>query len=496
MNITNWANIPNITNQVTTGALQAGLRCGSSAAMTSGGGTARSSAKFVERLDLSNRQGYREDYSIRDAAESLWKQETQTFNLKDLSDPTKSSDIIENMRRQARWDLGINTGETKEEVMSAYIQNLRQNGLSGDVNWSGLSRELEAFKTTTPEELADGLDYLASRYVAVLDKLERNYQGEELTAQRAKLNEVYEAGKAGMIDGYTRLLQDNLGISSGDAQAVKDSFSAILAEKVDAYRGVLEKVHENVSETGADSVWLKNHDAYIASQLRAASTTTQSKAAYSVQDLTAAGQIAQSYQTEIFNASSCGRDEATLALNLSMADMKAETMIQKGLIGQNMAALLRGSRAQGHEKALATLDQALSKRESSLAPGEPKGTFAPVDRTIFNGIYNAVMNTYRQNGGDGAGAIRAGAAYGQTVTAQATSQNPKALRWGINIESYWKDFYTTPADKEISPLAKQMNRLLIQSGQTSDLGCSTYQKYVNSWQNFLTSIGGGVNMWA
>lgn len=459
----------------------------------SGSNTAQGSARLLQ-LDLSDRKGYREDYSIRDAAESLWKQETQTFNLKDLNDPTKANDIIENMRRQARWDLGIETGETKDEVMSAYILNLRQNGLGGDVNWSGLSRELESFKTTSPEELADGLDYLASRYVAVLDKLERDCKGEELTTQRTKLEEVYQAGKAEMINGYTQLLQDNLGISGDDVQAVKDSFSAILAEKVDAYRGALEKVHGVISQTGPDSVWLKNHDAYISSQLRAVGSSSESTAAYSVQDLTAAGQIAQSYQTEIFNASSCGRNEATLALNLSMADMKAETMIQKGLVSKNMAALLRNSRAQGHNNALATLDQALSVREKNLAPGEPKGTFAPVDRTVFQGIYNAVMNAYHENGGDGAGAIRAGVAYGQSITTQATVKNPNALRWGISIESYWKDFYTDPDDKEISPLVKQMNRLLVQAGQTSDLGCSTYQKYINSWQDFLSSVGGGVDV--
>ncbi len=493
MNIANWTNIPNIANQITTGAPQAGFRHDPSVAAASGGGAAQGSAPLLH-LDLSDRKGYREDYSIRDAAESLWKQETQTFNLKDLNDPTKASDIIENMRRQARWDLGIGTGETKEEVMSAYIQNLRQNGLSGNVKWSELSQELEAFKTTSPEELADGLDYLASRYVAALDKLERNFSGDDLTAQRDKLEEIYQAGKAGMIDGYTKLLQDNLGISSGDAQAVKDSFSAILAEKVDAYRGTLEKVHEVVSQTGPDSVWLKNHDAYIASQLRAAGAAGQSGARYSVQDLTAAGQIAQSYQTELFNASSCGRNEATLALNLSMVDMKAETMIQKGMVSQNMASLLRNSRSQGHENALAALDQSLFKRESNLAPGEPKGTFASVDRAVFQGIYNTVMNTYQQNGGDGATAIRAGAAYGQTVTAQATVKNPNALRWGISIESYWKDFYTAPNDKEASPLTKQVNKLLEQTGQTSGLGCSTYQKYVNSWQDFITSIGGGVDV--
>lgn len=491
MNITNWANIPKAQNQLATGAFQTGSRSASNAISTKIGDP--DCAKLVH-LDLSDRKGYREDYSIQDAAESLWKQETQTFNLKDLNDPTKSGDILENMRRQARWDLGIHTGETKEEVLSAYIQNLRQNGLSGDINWEGLSRELDAFKTTSPEELADGLDYLASRYTATLDKLERNYQGQELVDQLTKLDEVYQTGKEGMIDGYTQLLQDNLGVSNSTAQEIKDSFSAILSEKVNTYQKALKQVHETIEQTGADSVWLKNHDAYVASQLRAASTAGQSEARYSVRDLTATGKIAEEYRSEIVGASSCGRNEATLALNLSMADMKAETMIQKGLISQNMTALLRNSRAQGHENALAALDRALSQRENSRAPGEPKGTFAPVDRAVFQGIYDAALNAYRQNGGDGVGAIRAGASYGRTVTAQASVKNANALRWGVNIESYWKNFYTDPDDKELSSLAKRINKLLIQAGQSVDHGCSSYQQYVNSWQNFISSIGEEVNI--
>jgi hypothetical protein len=294
-----------------------------------------------------------------------------------------------------------------------------------------------------------------------------------------------------MIDGYTRLLQDNLGISDSDAQAVRDSFSTILAEKEETYRGALKQVHEAVEQTGPDSVWLKNRDAYIASQLRAADKAGQSEARYSVQDLAAAGQIAQSYRTEIFDASFCGRNEATLALGLSLADMKAETMISKGLVSENMAALLRNSRAQGHENALTALDQALAQRESHLAPGEPKGTFAPVDRSVFQGIYDATLNAFRQNGGDGAGAIRAGASYGQSITAQATARNPQALRWGISMESYWKNFYTAPDAKEVSPLEKSVNRLMEQIGKPSSLGSSAYQKYADSWRDFLAAIGGG-----
>ncbi len=477
MNISNIGNIPSIAGQITTGAPQAGFRCDPA---VSSGGTPQGFAPLLH-LDLSDRKGWQQDYSIRDAAESLWKKENFNFNIFD------SASI---QRMQDRVRQGIYTMKPSDAELSAYIDTLRQNGLDGSVDWSGLTRELEAFKTIAPEELEDGLDYLASRCTAARDKLERNYTGEELTVQLAKLEEVYQAGKSGLIDGYTQLLQDNLGLSDSDAQAVRDSFSSILAEKEEAYRGALKQVHEDMERSGPDSVWLKNHDAYIASRLRAADTAGRSKVRYSVQDLTAAGQIAQSYRAEIADASICGRNEATLALGLSMADMKAETLISKGLVSESMAALLRNSRAQGHENALAALDQALAQRESGLAPGEPKGTFAPVDRAVFQGIYDATMNAYRQNGGDGAGAIRTGASYGQSVTVQATARNPNALRWGINIESYWEDFYTAPDAKDVSPLEKNVNRLMEQIGKTSGLGSSAYQRYADSWRDFLTAVGG------
>lgn len=485
MDIANIASIPNITNQVSTGAPQAGLRHDPSAVVKDNSTTntrnAAASAHFVQNVDFSGRQGYQTDYSIRDAAESLWKRENVNFNL---FDPESVN------RMQERVRSGLYKMTPTEGELNAYVDKLRQTGLDGTVDWSGLSRELDAFKSTTPEELEDGLDYLASRYVAVLDKLERNYQGDELSIQRAKLEEIYQAGKSAMIDNYTKLLQDNLGISKSDAQAVRDSFSTILAEKVDTYHDTFDKVNENVAKTGADSVWLKNHDAYIAAQLRAAVATGQNHAYYSVQDLSAAGQIAKSYQTEIFNASSCSRNEATLGLNLSMADMKAETLISKGLVSQNMASLLRNSRTQGHENVLNTLNQALAAKESSRSPGEPKGTYSPVDSSVFQSIYQAVMSAYQQNGGNGAEAIRVGAAYGQKLTMQATAKNPNALRWGVSIDDYWKNFYSAPDFGETTPLERQVEKLMAQVGKTSSRNKSSYQKYMDSWQSFLAALGG------
>ena len=488
MNISSLGNVPNITNQITTGAPQAGLRCDPSAAVRSAGksvapGTDISGLGTLKNIDEAARQGYREDFSIRDAAEGLWRKENFNFNI---FDPASIQ------RMQDRVRQGTYTMTPTDAELSSYIDTLRQNGLDGAVDWNGLSHEMKSFQATSAEELEDGLNYMASRYVAALDKLERNYTGDELTAQLSKLEEVYQSGKSGMIDGYTRLLQDNLGISDSDAQAVRDSFSSILTEKEEAYRGALKQVHESVAQTGPDSVWLKNHDAYIASQLRAAGAAGQSKAQYSVQDLTAAGQIAQDYRAEIDGASSCGRNEVTLGLNLSMADMKAETMISKGLVSGSMAALLRNSRTQGHENALAVLNHALAQRESHRATGEPKGTYAPVDSAVFRGVYDAVMSAYRQNGGDGAKAIQAGVSAGEKLTAQAAAQAaakaPKAARWGVSMRSYLQEFYKAP-EEETTVLGLQIKYLTNQKPRSS-----AYQKYVNRWQDFLASIGGGVDV--
>lgn len=484
MNISSLGNVPNITSQITTGAPQAGLRCDPSATVRSAGksvapGTDISGLGTLKNIDEAARQGYREDFSIRDAAEGLWRKENFNFNI---FDPASIQ------RMQDRVRQGTYTMTPTDAELSSYIDTLRQNGLDGAVDWNGLSHEMKSFQAASAEELEDGLNYMASRYVAALDKLERNYTGDELTAQLSKLEEVYQSGKSGMIDGYTRLLQDNLGISDSDAQAVRDSFSSILTEKEEAYRGALKQVHESVAQTGPDSVWLKDHDAYIASQLRAAGAAGQSKAQYSVQDLTAAGQIAQDYRAEIDGASSCGRNEVTLGLNLSMADMKAETMISKGLVSGSMAALLRNSRAQGHENALAALNRALAQRESHRATGEPKGTYTPVDSAVFRGVYNAVMSAYRQNGCDGVKAIQAGVSAGEKLTAQAAARAPKAARWGVSMRSYLQEFYKAP-EEETTVLGLQIKYLTNQKPRSS-----AYQKYVNRWQDFLASIGGGVDV--
>lgn len=470
---------------VTVGAPQARFRCDPDAATQSGQGLSQGSAPLLN-IDTFNRKGFQRGYTAQDAAISLWQQENTTFRL---DDPVSLDRLQDRLRSGS---LGMTPSE---QELSSYMEDLRQNGLDGTVDWNVLSSEFHSFQATQPSDLAESLDYMASRYVAVLDKLERNFTGDALAEQKAKLEEVWQDGTASMISDYISQLQEGLGVSEADALVVKDSFSKILKEKVTAYQDNLPQTSKTL--VGPDSNWLQNCDAYIAAQLREKDTESSkdvSATHYSVQDLVMAGKLSQAYQTEVFNTSSGGRNEVTLALNLAMADMKSEEMISRGLVSDKMAALLRNSRAQGHENALKAADERLSYRENTRLSGEAEGSFAPINKTIFQGIYQTVMTAYKENGGNGAEAIRAGANYGQTVTSQAHTQNPTVARWGMSMKQYWKDFYTTPTTKETTPLDQRIEKLLAQIGQSSGRNNSTYQNYVNSWCDFMSSIGGGLEM--
>lgn len=249
----------------------------------------------------------------------------------------------------------------------------------------------------------------------------------------------------------------------------------------------MEQIQVTVSHTAQDGIWLCNHDAYIAARLREAVLPpcgpglTPAEGIYSIRDLTVASQIAQIYNFLIERAYDSGQNEAQLALNFAFADMQEETLIQRGIVSSNMAVLLRGSRTQGHSIAL----NAMGER---LAADVSKNLLTVVDQSVFQGIYKAVLNAYHQNGNNVAEAIRAGVSYGEAVTAQAHKENPKASRWGISMNRYWKKFYVVPVAKKMTQPERQIEKMLAQMGRFSHKSNSTYQNYINEWKIFLKRI--------
>lgn len=443
--------------------------------------TTGTDAKLLPLIDIFNLKGFQCSYSITDAAVSLWQRENTRVQR---DDPPSVA------RLRARLRSGnLRMTPTQEEIKD-YLACLRRDGLSGQIDWHGLAAELRSFQDIPPEELAASLNYVASRYVSVLDKLTRNFTGRELTEQESKLKSIWAAGMAGLVNGYTNFLQSNLGVSDMDAQAVRTSLDALIEQKINMYRLKVGQTNTAAAQIGPDSIWICNHDAYMATRLRETAVADRAdsipaRGVYSIQDLIVAGQIAQAYRFEIEGACTGWQNEAQLALNLAFADMKEETLIKQKLVSEKMAAFLRHSRSQGHSVALEAIERYLA----SDPLGDYEVECAAVERSVFHSIYEAILNDYHHNGGNGADAIRAGVTKGETTTAQAYKRNPKAARWGEPMAQYWTTFYTAPNLENQTPTERQIEQMLAKIGRTPRRNNSTHQNYINDWQCFLVRIG-------
>ena len=75
-----------------------------------------------------------------------------------------------------------------------------------------------------------------------------------------------------------------------------------------------------------------------------------------------------------------------------MVDMKMETLVQKGVVSDTMAGILRGSLEQRHQDVMDVADQRLTARREPALSGE--GSIPNLNRNLFQPIYDTVQGRY------------------------------------------------------------------------------------------------------
>ncbi len=399
-----------------------------------------------------------EAYTKSDVLMQLWK-DAHSF---DLNDPNCS--------------IGICFDPTEKDLQDL-VQQMRSRGSNGQINFSEIAKSLaNAFSTIHAGNLGDAIDHLASRAVALEGRINRNYTGEERSDQARQLDDLIQQGTNALIDSYAGRIHDALSLSEPDTQKLRSSLEALIEQRIQAYRGVQAQMPDTL--TGTEDEWLLDQDLFMASKLRDATggiSDSANSGELTLGDLRAAGELAGAYQAVYQRAAQgTGGDEVFLALDLGMIDMKAETLIQKGMVSETMDGMLHRSVEKRHQDVMDTADRRLSVRREEALSGQ--GPIPNLSRELFQSIYDAVLSSFRKNGGDALAAIQDGAAFGKTATAQAGRADPKVSRWGVSKADYWDRFY---ASREVSNLY---------GGKRTQK--SAYQGYVDSWQHFLSTISG------
>ena len=399
------------------------------------------------------------------------------FDTPRLGDSVDKRDVLMQLWRDAHSidlkDPGRFTGlcfEATEEDLDHLAHQMETQGMNGQIDFDRIANDFsQLFSTVHAGNLGDAIDDLASRVAALEGQVERTGSG-----QTQQVEQLLALGKESLINSYASRLQEALSLSDTDAEAIRSSLNDLIDQRVQTYREVQAQMSDPLS--GTPDEWLQNQNEYMASQLRQAVDGISDRAVggeLTLGDLRAAGEIGGAYQA-IYQEVSQGKggDEAFLALDLSMIDMKMETLIQKGVVSDTMTGLLHGSLEQRHQAVMDTADQRLSARREQALSGE--GPIPNLNRSLVQSIYDTVLTSFHQSGGDALAAIRDGAAFGENVIAQAGQENPEVSRWGVSKMDYWEKFYT--------------------SRETSDwfggtrIQKSEYEKYADSWQHFLNTV--------
>lgn len=413
------------------------------------------------------------DYTKEDAIMKQWNKQG-SFNLYDYMNGGK---------------VNLQDPNPSAEVLQEFEKQLQASGVQKEVDWSGLTSDLRgigfdadaAAYTIGADDFSRKVDYLASRYVAVEDKIKSTTTGDTQAEQLKKLDELYQSALGEIADGYSGIvgsfLEEN-GVN-GEREKIYTSIVSGVGSKIEEYRKGLADNSTLEGLKGTQDQWLLNDDAYVASVLRGSASTPvnspakSADAPYTLNDVNALGQYvsALSAMEKPNNTNVYTMDEARIGLDFSMIAMKADTLRNSNSISGTMADLLQKT-ADGFMKSfLDRLDSQLSaSRKAGIGVGDQAG-FAALDRNMVWNVYNQTMQHYRDSG-DAMQALIKGAEYGaEKISAQSTDG---AYRHQNNT-AYWTNFFGKSASR-------------LGAYESPD---STFQKYLTDWTNFQSSLIGG-----
>ena len=413
------------------------------------------------------------DYTKEDAIMKQWNKQG-SFNLYDYMNGGK---------------VNLQDPNPSAEVLQEFEKQLQASGVQKEVDWSGLMFDLRgigfdadaAAYTIGADNFSRKVDYLASRYVAVEDKIKSTTTGDTQAEQLKKLNEIYKSALGEIADGYSGIvgsfLEEN-GVN-GEKGKIYASIVSGVESRIEEYRKGLSGNAALEGLKGTQDQWLLSDDAYVASVLReSASTPTNSPAKsadapYTLNDLNALGQYVSALSTmeKPNNANIYTMDEARIGLDFSMLAMKADTLRSSGGISETMAGLLQKT-ADGFMKSfLDRLDSQLSEsRKAGAAAGDRAG-FAALDRNMVWNVYNQTMQHYRDSG-DAMQALIKGAEYGAEKISAKSADGAYRHQ---NSVAYWSNFFGKSASH-------------FGAYESSD---STFQKYLTDWADFQSGLIGG-----
>ena len=151
--------------------------------------------------------------------------------------------------------------EVSQEELEAFRQELAEKGLGDEIDWQGVRSDFVQMGANfgNIERFSQKVDYLASRYAVLKDRIQQQYTGSQQEAELQTLEQIYAKTKNELADSYAKNiggLYESLG-QAGAAEDMRSSVLALVDQKADAYTAHIEQNGLDAGITGPDQEWLK-----------------------------------------------------------------------------------------------------------------------------------------------------------------------------------------------------------------------------------------------
>lgn len=190
---------------------------------------ASNSITEISSLTKSLYAADRSDYTKEDAINKQWKK----MNTMNILDVLKGTADTSNRGLSAKdVEKQLQEGDLLDEVSDIDLRML-QFELSG-LRFDGG----RGYQSVDPGELYKNVEYLASRYVAMEDKIRKICTGAEQTERLNQLNKMYRETLEKIAKGYSEVvggLLEDYGVI-GEKEKIYQSFKSGVEQQVDEYR--------------------------------------------------------------------------------------------------------------------------------------------------------------------------------------------------------------------------------------------------------------------
>lgn len=300
--------------------------------------------------------------------------------------------------------------QISKEDLESFKNELIKNGLGDDIDWTGVESDFiqMGMNFDNIECFGQKVDYLASRYTVLKDRIQKQYTGDKQDSEIQRLEQVYTRAKEEMANSFAENIgrfYEDLG-QTGVIVDMRDSVLSAIDGKSDMYSEYFSQNDIYANITDSDKQWLKQDDGYMSAKLRenvsevkgkTKAETTITQVPYSEKDLVCAGIYAKEFSQQLkeprWDTFTVKENDSDLGKYLAEQYKTVSDHVENARISDKLSDMIKNSFKPFIEKFIDALDAKIDQNRERVTMYPWQSGLIRTNYIDRNSVYDAFQNS-------------------------------------------------------------------------------------------------------